>query len=55
MWLYVDDLMLTQHRLVLPLGASLCLAFCACFQVPLSYHKLQIGSRVTWIGLGVLV
>ena len=48
--LYVDDLLLFQNSQVLPLSASLALAFCACFHVPLSWKKLQLGHTITWIG-----
>ena len=48
--LYVDDLLLFQNSQVLPLSASLTLAFCACFHVPLSRKKLQLGQTITWIG-----
>ena len=48
--LYVDDLLLFQNRRALPLSASLVLAFCSCFNVPLSWRKLQLGPTITWIG-----
>ena len=41
--LYVDDLLLWQNARVLPLSASLVLAFC-------SWRKLQMGPIMTWIG-----
>ncbi|CAE7042088.1 unnamed protein product [Symbiodinium sp. CCMP2592] len=48
--LYVDDLLLWQNSRALPLSASLVLAFCACFNIPLSWRKLQMGPSITWIG-----
>ena len=48
--LYVDDLLLWQNATVLPLSASLTLAFCSCFGIPLSWRKLQMGPVITWIG-----
>ena len=48
--LYVDDLLFFQNSKVLPLSASLILAFCTCFSIPLSWRKLQLGPTITWIG-----
>ncbi|CAE7443250.1 unnamed protein product [Symbiodinium sp. CCMP2592] len=48
--LYVDDLLLWQNSRLLPLSASLVLAFCSCFNIPLSWGKLQMGPSITWIG-----
>ena len=48
--LYVDDLLLFQNSRVLPLSSALTLAFCACFKIPLSWKKLQMGQTITWIG-----
>ena len=48
--LYVDDLLLFQNSKVLPLSSALTLAFCACFKIPLSWKKLQMGQTITWIG-----
>ena len=48
--LYVDDLLLFQNSQVLPLSSALTLAFCACFKIPLSWKKLQMGPTITWIG-----
>ena len=48
--LYSDDLLLWQNRKVLPLGASVVLCFFACFGIPISWPKLQMGSKITWIG-----
>ena len=48
--LYVDDLLLFQNSKVLPLSAALTLAFCACFKIPFSWKKLQMGQTITWIG-----
>ena len=46
--LYSDDLLLWQNRKVLPLGASVVLCFFACFGVPISWPKLQMGRKITW-------
>ena len=46
--LYSDDLW--QNCKVLPLGASVVLCFFACFGIPISWPKLQMGRRITWIG-----
>ena len=48
--LYSDDLLLWQNRKVLPLGASVVLCFFVCFGIPISWPKLQMGRRITWIG-----
>ncbi|CAE7841036.1 unnamed protein product [Symbiodinium sp. CCMP2592] len=48
--LYLDDLLLWQNSRVLPLRSSLVLAFCSCFNIPLSWRKLQMGPSLTWIG-----
>ena len=48
--LYADDLLFFQNSTVLPLSASMILAFCTCFSVPLSWRKLQLGPTITWIG-----
>ena len=45
---YVDDLLLWQDARVLPLSASRVLAFCSCFNIPLSWR--QTGPVITWIG-----
>ena len=47
--LYSDDLLLWQNRKVLPLGASVVLCFFACFGIPISWPKLQMGPKITWI------
>ena len=39
-----------QDSKVLPLSSALTLAFCACFKIPLSWKKLQMGQTITWIG-----
>ena len=48
--LYVYDPLLFQNSKVLPLSSALTLAFCACFKIPLSWKKLQMGQTITWIG-----
>ena len=47
---YVDDLLLWQNARVLPLSASLVLAFCTGLGIPLSWKKLQLRPVITWIG-----
>ena len=47
---YVDDFFLIQNKGVIELCSSLILAFCACFSVPISWAKLQLGLTVRWIG-----
>ena len=48
--LYSDDLLLWQNRKVLPVGAAMVLCFFACFGIPVSWPKLQMGCRIAWIG-----
>ena len=48
--LYVDDLLPTPDVAVIDITASLCLAFCVCFNIPLSWAKLQLGPNIQWIG-----
>ena len=47
--LYVDDFLVTQDAATLDATASLVLAFCVCFNIPLSWKKL-LGPQVVWIG-----
>ena len=42
--LYVDDFFVTQDASTLDATASLILAFCVCFNIPLSWKKLCLGS-----------
>ena len=50
LFLYVDDFPLLQDVDVLDITASLCITFCVCFGVQLSWRKLQLGASVVWIG-----
>ena len=48
--LFVDDYIFSQAASVLPAtGAMICMFF-QCMGIPLSWHKLQIAFRVSWIG-----
>ncbi|CAE7226768.1 unnamed protein product [Symbiodinium sp. CCMP2592] len=48
--LFVDDYLFSQEMSILPAtGAMICM-FMQIMGVPLSWHKLQIAVRVTWIG-----
>ncbi|CAE7210922.1 unnamed protein product [Symbiodinium sp. CCMP2592] len=48
--LYVDDFFLTQGESTIFATTVLILAFCVCFNIPLSWRKLDIGPEVVWIG-----
>ena len=48
--LYVDDLLGMQDAQVVEMTFSVILAFCSAFGVPLSWHKLQLGFCISWIG-----
>ena len=50
LWGYVDDIFMVQASAVIELCASLLLAFCATFGVPISWPKLQLGPSLRWIG-----
>ena len=50
LWGYVDDIFMVQASSVIELCASLLLAFCATFGVPISWPKLQLGPSLRWIG-----
>ena len=50
LFLYVDDFLLIQDLEVLDITASLCVTFCVCFGIRLSWKKLQLGPVVVWIG-----
>ena len=48
--LFVDDYIFSQAASVLPAtGAMICMFF-QCMGIPLSWHKLQLAFRVSWIG-----
>ena len=48
--LYVDDLLGMQDAQVVEMTFSVILAFCSAFGIPLSWHKLQLGFCISWIG-----
>ena len=48
--LYVDDLLGMQDAQVVEMTFSVVLAFCSAFGIPLSWHKLQLGFGISWIG-----
>ena len=50
LFLSVDDFLLLQDIDVLDITASLCITFCVCFGIRLSWRKLQLGACVIWIG-----
>ena len=49
-FLSVDDFLLLQDIDVLDITASLCVTFCGCVDIRLSWRKLQLGACVVWIG-----
>ena len=53
MALYVDDLLGMQDAQVVEMTLSVILAFCSAFGVPLSWHKLQLGFCISWIGWSI--
>ena len=53
MALYVDDLLGMQDAQVAEMTLSVILAFCCAFGIPLSWHKLQLGFCVSWIGWSI--
>ncbi|CAE7250897.1 unnamed protein product [Symbiodinium sp. CCMP2592] len=48
--IFVDDLLLWQGDKAIEISGCLILSFCQAYNVPLSWHKLQCGYRVKWIG-----
>ena len=48
--IFVDDLLLWQGDKAIEISGCLVLSFCQAFNIPLSWHKLQCGYRVKWIG-----
>ena len=52
LFLYVDDFLLLQDIDVLDVTASLCVTFCVCFGIRLSWRKLQLGALrgLDWMG-----
>ena len=53
MALYVDDLLGMQDAQVVEMTLSVILAFCSSFGIPLSWHKLQLGFCISWIGWSI--
>ena len=53
MALYVDDLLGMQDAQVAEMTLSVILAFCSAFGIPLSWHKLQLGFCISWIGWSI--
>ena len=53
MALYVDDLLGMQDAQVVEMTLSVILAFCSAFGIPLSWHKLQLGFCIDWIGWSI--
>ena len=48
--LFVDDYLFSMLSELMPLMGSMICLFMQVFGVPLSLHKLQIGSKVQWLG-----
>ncbi|CAE6968846.1 unnamed protein product [Symbiodinium sp. CCMP2592] len=48
--IFVDDLLLWQGDKAIEISGCLILSFCQAYNVPLSWHKLQCGYKVKWIG-----
>ena len=48
--MYVDDLILFQALSSIFNSAALALAFCAVFNIPISWKKLQFSETILWIG-----
>ena len=48
--LYVDDFFIFQDAQVLPCTASLLCIFCLLTQVPISWKKCELGTKLKWIG-----
>ena len=50
LWLYVDDYLLLFPKQVAPLQSCLSVMLMCALGVPLSWHKLELGSQLKWIG-----
>ena len=48
--LFVDDYLFSMLAELMPLMGSMICLFMQVFGVPLSWHKLQIGCKVQWLG-----
>ena len=53
MALYVDDFLGMQDAQVVEMTLPVILAFCSAFGIPLSWHKLQLGFCISWIGWSI--
>ena len=51
--LYVDDFFGFQEASIAEASLSVLLATCVVFGIPLSWHKIQLHSCVTWIGWSI--
>ena len=47
--MYVDDLLALFKQTDAPLQASLCIMLACALGVPLSWHKLQLSTDLSWI------
>ena len=47
--MYVDDLLALFKQTESPLQASLCIMLACALGVPLSWHKLQLSTDLSWI------
>ena len=47
--MYVDDLLALFKQTDSPLQASLCIMLACALGVPLSWHKLQLSTDLSWI------
>lgn len=50
MLLFVDDYILTQDELVLPISATIIVLLCRIFHIPVSWKKCVLALTVSWIG-----
>ena len=50
LWLYVDDYLMLFPQSVAPLLSCLSVMLMCAMGVPLSWHKLELGSQLKWIG-----
>ena len=50
---FVDDFIFGLDPVVAPLQASTLLLCCAFLNIPLSWHKLELGHQITWIGWSI--
>ena len=50
---FVDDFIFGLDPVAAPLQTSTSLLCCAFLNIPLSWHKLELGYRITWIGWSI--